>query len=61
VGKNQAEAIREAIAAGPNWKEYLRLVEHHHGPALSWAAFGRVPGIVLPEPERQELQKRNDV
>jgi hypothetical protein len=57
--KTQEEAIREAIGAGPDWEEYLRLVDRHRTPALSWAALSRVPGVVVPEPARQELQKRN--
>jgi hypothetical protein len=58
--KNQEEAIREAIGAGPDWREYLRLVDRHRTPALSCAALGRVPGLELPEPAKQELQKRSD-
>ncbi len=58
--KNQENAIREAIEAGPNWAEYLRLVDRHRTPALSWAALGRVPGLEIPEPAKQELQKRSD-
>jgi hypothetical protein len=58
--QNQEEAIREAIAAAPDWTEYLRLVDRHRTPALSWAALRRVPGIAIPEPAAQELQKRGD-
>jgi hypothetical protein len=58
--RNQKEAIREAVEAGPDWTEYLRLVDRHRTPALSWAALGRVPGLKIPEPERQELQRRSD-
>jgi hypothetical protein len=42
------------------WMEYLRLVDRHRTPALSWAALRRVPGLVIPEPAKQELQKRSD-
>jgi hypothetical protein len=47
--KNQEEAIREAIAARPDWTEYLRLVDRHRTPALSWAALKRVPGVEIPK------------
>jgi len=58
--EKQEQAIREAIAAGPDWTEYLRLVDRHRTPALSWAALKRVPGLEIPQPARQELQKRSD-
>ena len=58
--KNQEEAIREAIGAGMDWMDYIRLVDRHRTPALSWAALKRVPGLEIPEPARQELQKRSD-
>ena len=58
--ENQEKAIREAIAAGPDWAEYLRLVDRHQITALSWAALSRVPGITLPEPVRQQLHKLSD-
>jgi hypothetical protein len=58
--RNQEEAIREAVGAGPDWTEYLRLVDRHRTPALSWAALGRVPELEIPEPERLELQRRSD-
>ena len=45
AGANRRQAIREAIGAGLDWMEYLRLVDRHRTPALSWAALGRVPGI----------------
>jgi hypothetical protein len=56
----QEEAIREAIAAGMDWMEYIRLVDRHRTPALSWTALKRVPGLEIPEPARQELQKRSE-
>ena len=56
----QEEAIRETIGAGVDWMEYIRLVDRHRTPALSWAALKRVPGLQIPEPARQELQKRSD-
>jgi hypothetical protein len=58
--EHQENAIREAIGAGADWMEYLRLVERHRTPALSWAALKRVPGLEIPEPARRELRKRSD-
>jgi hypothetical protein len=58
--KNQEEAIRDAIAAGSDWTEYLRLVDRHRIPALSWAALKRVPGLEIPEFARKGLQVRSD-
>ncbi|HEV2485823.1 MAG TPA: nucleotidyltransferase family protein [Terracidiphilus sp.] len=58
--KNQEETIREAIGAGPDWTEYLFLVDRHRTPALSWATLSRVPGIVVPAPTKQELEKRSN-
>jgi hypothetical protein len=58
--KNQEEAILEAIGAGPDWTEYLRLVKRHRTPALSCAALSRVPGLEVPQPAKQELQERSD-
>jgi hypothetical protein len=58
--EKQEQAIREAIGAGMDWMEYIRQVDRHRTPALSWAALKRVPGLVIPEPARQELQKRSD-
>ncbi len=45
--QNQDEAIREAFATGPDWTEYLALVDRHRTPALSWAALNRLPGITV--------------
>jgi hypothetical protein len=56
----QEEAIREAIAAGLDWMEYIRLVDRHRTPAMSWAALKRVPGLHIPEPAKTGLQKRSD-
>lgn len=56
--KNQEQAIREAIQAEPDWSEYLRLVDRHGTPAMSWAALGRVARLAIPEVTRQDLQKR---
>ena len=58
--ETQEEAIREAFQAGLDWMEYLRLVDRHRTPALSWAALKRVPGLEVSEPARHELQKRSD-
>jgi len=57
---NQEEAVREAVGAGPDWIEYLRLVDRHRIPALSWAALKRVPGLAIPESARKGLQERSD-
>src|ERR1035437_6436605 len=40
--------------------EYLRLVDRHRTPALSWAALKRVPGLEIPDEARQQLQKRSE-
>src|ERR1039458_5171303 len=58
--EKREQAIREAIGAGMDWMEYIRLVDRHRTLALSWAALGRVPGLEIPEPARQQLQKRSD-
>jgi hypothetical protein len=58
--ENQETTVREAIQAGPDWAEYLRLVDRHRTPALSWAALTQTPGVELPELIAQELRKRND-
>ena len=56
----QEEAIREAVCAGLDWMEYIRLVDRHRTPALSWASLKRVPGLEITEPAKQELQQRSD-
>src|ERR1039458_5393604 len=56
----QEEARQQTFGAGVDWMEYIRLVDRHRTPALSWAALKRVPGLQIPEPARQELQKRSD-
>jgi hypothetical protein len=56
----QESAIREAVGAGPDWMEFLRLVDRHRTPALSWAALKRVAGLEIPDEIRQQLQKRSD-
>jgi hypothetical protein len=58
--KNQEEAVREAVGAGPDWTEYLRMVDRHRTPALSWAALKRVPDLAIPESARKGLQERSD-
>lgn len=58
--ENQERAIQQALGAAPDWDEYLRLVERHRTPALSWAALKRVPGLDLPEQVKRELHQRND-
>ena len=56
----QKLAIRQAIEAGPDWTEYIRLVDRHRTPALSWAALNRIPEFNIPEPVKTELKKRSD-
>jgi len=56
----QELAIREAIVAAPDWAEYIRLVDRHRTPALSWAALNRIPELKIPEPAEAELKKRSD-
>ena len=56
---HQEVAIRQAIAAQPDWNEYLSLVDRHRTPALSYAALTRVPGIPTPPQILEELQLRN--
>lgn len=58
--EHQERAIRQGLAAGPDWAEYLALLDRHGIPALSWAALNRVPGIVLPSSAAQELRRRSD-
>jgi hypothetical protein len=56
----QEQAIREAVGAGVDWMEYIRLIDRHRTPALSWVALKRVPGLQIPEAVKQQLQKRSD-
>jgi hypothetical protein len=56
----QEQTIRKALEADPDWAEYLRLVDRHRTPALSWAALKRVPGLGLPKPAKLELQRGSD-
>ena len=58
---DQDVAICRACQVCPNWTEYLRLVDRHRTPAVSWAALKRAPGVDIPEQVRRELQKRSDV
>lgn len=58
--ERQEEAIREACAAGVDWGAYLRLVERHRTPALSWAALKRTPGIAIPEGTAAALKAGSD-
>jgi Uncharacterised nucleotidyltransferase len=57
----QDDAVRRACKACPNWTEYLRLVDRHRTPALSWAALQRAQRVLIPVQVEQELQKRSDV
>jgi hypothetical protein len=57
--ENQEKAIEEAIQAGPDWEEYVRLVDRHRTPALSWAALQPYRSS-LPEQVNRALKKRSD-
>ncbi len=56
----QEQAIRKAIAAAPDWAEYLRLIDRHDVTVLSWAALSRVSGLAIPESVAQRLQKLSE-
>ncbi len=56
----QRSAIRAAGFAGVDWEEYLRLVDRHRTPAISWAALKLAPELEIPQPARQGLKKRSD-
>jgi hypothetical protein len=56
----QKNAISDAVAAGVNWTEYLRLVDRHRTPALSWEALRSVHDISIPAQAHKELKERND-
>jgi len=58
--ENQEMAVREAIQDGPDWAEFVRLVDRHRTPAVSWAALNHPQRASLPEPVKRELQKRSD-
>jgi hypothetical protein len=58
---DQDDAVHRACDAGPNWTEYLRLVDRHCTRALSWAALKRAPRVHVPEQVKRELQQRSDV
>jgi hypothetical protein len=58
--EHQEEAIRKALGADLDWMEYVRLVDRHRTPALSWAALKRVSELEIPQPARRELQRRSD-
>src|SRR6266567_623874 len=56
----QKEAIRRACSAGPDWDEYLCLVDRHRIPAMSWASLKCVPDLCLQENVVRELRRRSD-
>lgn len=56
----QEDSIRAICAEGPNWTEFLQLVDRHRTPALSWAALKRVQGLEIPAKIATDLQKRSD-
>lgn len=53
--ENQEKEVREALAAGPDWAEYLGSIQRHEITALSWAALSRIPGITLRGPVKKQL------
>jgi hypothetical protein len=56
---HQDRAIRTVLSSGPDWDEYLVLVERHSTPALSWETLKRMPEANLPETVRQRLQQNS--
>lgn len=58
--ERQEASIRAICSDGPDWTEYLRLVDRHRTPAISWAVLKRVPGLEIPATASAELQKRSD-
>jgi hypothetical protein len=57
----QDNAVQQACDAGPNWSEYLHLVDRHRTPATSWAALKRNQRVHVPDQVKQELQRRSDL
>lgn len=57
----QDEAVQRACDAGPNWTEYLQLVDRHRTSAPSWAVLKRTPRVNVPEQARRELHRRSDL
>jgi len=45
---------------GVDWEEYLRLVDRHRTPALSWAALKCTSDLQLPAKVQIEMQQRAD-
>lgn len=58
--ERQLAAIHEAVSARVDWDEYLRLVERHRTPAISWAALKPVVGVEIPDAAKLELKRRSD-
>ncbi len=56
---HQVGAIREAFEAGPDWAEFLSMVDRHGTPTLSWVALKRVAELDIPDHTRRELQARS--
>ncbi len=57
--QHQELAIRQAIAAQPDWNEYLALIDRHRTPTLSYASLSRVHRIPAPPQILHALQLRN--
>jgi hypothetical protein len=58
--ERQEASIRAIYSDGPDWAEYLRLVDRHRTPAISWAVLKRVRGLEIPVKFADDLQKRSD-
>lgn len=55
----QDKSIGETVGAGPDWTQYIHLVDRHRTSALSWTALSRVPTLSIPDHIGQELRKRD--
>ncbi len=57
--EHQDRAIRSALHSGPDWDEYLTLVQRHRTPVLSWETLKRVPEANIPATVRVPLQRHS--
>ena len=57
---HQEQAIQAALDDGPDWQEYLRLLDRHGTPGLGWAALRRISGVAVPDAVAQALASRSD-
>jgi hypothetical protein len=56
----QQAAISAALDAGPDWPEYLRLLDRHGIPGLGWAALRDAAQGPVPLHIEQELKRQSD-